>query len=61
MPRPFLRDDGELGCSREVVDVFKDNIVKFNCVVFQVQGFGACPLGLDDTPDDIDFCISPLL
>ena len=33
--------------------------MKFTCVVFQFQDDGAYPLGLDDIPDAIDFCIIP--
>ena len=33
---PFLRDDEEPGRSREIVDLFKSNIVKFICIVLQV-------------------------
>ena len=54
---PFLRANEDLGRSREVVDFFKNNIFKFTCVVFQVQDDSAYTLGLDDTPNAIDFCI----
>ena len=52
-----MRADEELGISREVVDLFKNNIVKFACVVLQIQNRYENPLGLDDTPYDIDLCI----
>ena len=56
---PFLRADEELGRSREVVYLFKNNVVKCNYGVFQVQDGVAYPLGLDDPPNAIDFCIFP--
>ena len=34
--------------------------MKFTCVVFQVQDDGAYPLGIDDPPNAIGFCIVPL-
>ena len=52
--------DEYLGWSREVLDIFKDYIMNFICVIFQVQDDGAFPLGLDETPDAIDLCIAPL-
>ena len=57
VPVPFLRYDEELGSSREVVNLFKIKVVKFTCVVFQVQDDGAYFLGLDDPPNAIEFCI----
>ena len=54
---PFLRSDEEIVRSREVLDLFKSKIVKFTFVVFQVQDDGAYPLGIDDTPNAIDFRI----
>ena len=59
VPGQFLRSDEELGCSREVVHLFKNKIVKFTCVLFQVQGDGAYPLDLDEPPYAIYFCIVP--
>ena len=61
VPWPFLRADEELGISREVVENFKYNIVKFTCFILQVQDDGDYPLGIDESPDAIDFCIVPLL
>ena len=57
----FLRDYEEIRQSREEVDILKDKIVKFTCVIFQVQDDGTYPLELDDPRDAIDFCIVPLL
>ena len=34
VPGPCFRDDEKIGRSREVVDLFKNNNVKFTCVVF---------------------------
>ena len=59
VPGQFLRADEELGRSREVVDLFKNNVVKFNYGAFQVQDDVAYPLGLDEPPNAIDFCIFP--
>ena len=56
-PGPFVRYNEEVGISREVVDILKHNTVKFTCVAFQFQDDGAYHLGLDDTPNAIDFCI----
>ena len=56
---PFLRADEELGRSREVVDLFKSEVVKFACVLFQVQDYGAYTIGIYDPPNFIDFCIVP--
>ena len=50
IPGPFLRADKELGRSRELVDLFKSKIVKFNCVNFHVQEDGDYPLGIDEPP-----------
>ena len=50
VPGTFLWADKELGCSREVVDFFKNNILKFAYAVFQVQDDGAYTLELDDPP-----------
>ena len=46
----FLMADEELWYSREVVDVLKDNILMFACVVFRFQDDGAYLLGLDEPP-----------
>ena len=61
VPGLFLRADEELVRPGEVVDIFKANIVDFNCVVFQVQVDSAYPLGFDYTPDAIDFYIVPII
>ena len=61
VPGPFLGAGEDLGRPREVVDVFKANIVDFTCVILQVQGNIAYPLGLDDPPNSVDFCIVPLI
>ena len=60
VPGPFWRADKKLGSSREVVDLFKDNIANFTCVIFQVQDCVTYPLGIDEPPDAIGFYISPL-
>ena len=60
VPGPFLRADEELGWSWEAVDVFENNIVKLTCVILQVQGGGAYTLGIDESPDAVDFRIVPL-
>ena len=52
-------NDEELRRSREVVELFKNNIVKFTCIVLQVQDNGAYPIGIDEPPNAIDFCITP--
>ena len=57
---PILMADEELGFSREGVDLFKSKAVKFSCVVFQIQDNNVYSLGIDDPPNDIDFCIIPL-
>ena len=57
-PGQFLRAGEELGSSREVTD--KKKIVEFNFFIFQVQNDGAYPLGIDDPPNAINFCIVPL-
>ena len=54
---PFLRAGEELGHSGEVVDLFESKVVNFTHVIFQVQDEGAYPLGINDTPNAIDFCI----
>ena len=59
VPGPFLMADKELGCSRELLDLFKRRVVKFACVVFQVQDNGAYSLGIDDNPNAIDLFIFP--
>ena len=51
--------DEELWYSREVVDVLKDNIVKFTCVIFQVQDVGEYPRGIDETPMPLTSVSSP--
>ena len=54
-----MREDEELGGSREVVDLSKIKIVKFNFVIFQVQDDGAYLLGIDDTPNAVECCVVP--
>ena len=56
---PLLRADEELGSPRELVDVFKNEIVDFFCVIFQVQGNGAYPLGIYDPPMILTSVSSP--
>ena len=56
---PFLRADEEFGRSSEVVELFKIKVVNFTCVLFQVQDYGAYALGIDETPNSIDFWIFP--
>ena len=40
----------------EIVEI---EVVNFACVIFQVQGNGAYPLGFGDPPDTIDIFIVP--
>ena len=54
---PFLRADEYLGRPREVVDIFEVDIVKFSCIVLKVQDDGAYPLGFEEPPNAVDFCI----
>ena len=54
---PFMRADENLGRSREVLDLLKSKVVKFSCVVFQVQEDSAYFLGIDDIPNAIGLCI----
>ena len=61
VPSPFFRAEEELGRSKEVVYVFKNEIVDFTCVVFQIQGDCAYLLGLDDPTDALDVCIFSLI
>ena len=56
---PFLGADEELGRPREVVHIFEIDIMNFSCVVFHVQDNFYCPLGFDDTPNAVYFCIVP--
>ena len=58
VPGPLLRADKELVSTREVLDFLID-IVEFTFVIFQVQGDGAYPLGIDDPPYSIGFCVVP--
>ena len=60
VPGPFFRNDEELGLSREVVYLFKNNILQFTCFILHVQDCGYYPLGLDEPPDYIEFCVVPL-
>ena len=53
----FLRADEELGRSREVVDIFESKVLNFSHVIFQVQDDGEYPLGINEPPDSIEFCI----
>ena len=55
-----MRADEDLGRPTELVN-FKNDIVYFTCVIFQVQRNGDFTLALDETPDVIDFCISLLI
>ena len=54
---PFLRADEELGRSEELVDLFETKILNFTRIIFQVKDDGAYPIGLNDTPNEIDFYI----
>ena len=54
VPRPFFSADEDLGRSRELVYVFKDNIVKFPCVIFQDKDNGAYTLWIDEPLYAID-------
>ena len=57
VPGPFLRADEDLGRYGEVVDLFESRDVGLTHVIFQFQYYGEYPLGLNDTPNAIDFCI----
>ena len=59
VPGPFLRASKEIGRSRKLLDVFKYKIMKFTCVIFQVQDGNAYILGLDDIPMILTFLFSP--
>ena len=61
VPVPFLMADEHLRHSRELVDVFKNDIVDFTCFEFQAQVDSAYPLDIDDTTNSIDFYIFHLL
>ena len=54
-----MRDNEEIGRSREAVELFKVKVVKFTCVVFQSQDKFAYSLEIDDLPNSIYFCIVP--
>ena len=58
---PFFRADEDLGYPRELVDVFKIEIVYLTCVKFQVQIEGAYPLGIDYPPDAVELFIIALI
>ena len=51
-----MRADEEIGIFGEVADLFVIEVVNLTRVIFQVQVFGAYPLGLNDTPNVIYFC-----
>ena len=52
-----MRADGKLGRSGGVLDLFESKTVNFTRVLFQVQDDGAYPLGINEPPNDIEFCI----
>ena len=52
-----MRDDEELGISREVGDLFESKVVNLNHIIFQVQDNSYDPLGLNDLPNAIELCI----
>ena len=56
-----MSSNKELGSSKELVDMFKFNVVNFTCVIIQVQEKDAYPLELDETPNTIDFYIVPFI
>ena len=60
VPGPFFWDYEELGRSREVLYVFKIDIVEFICLICQVQDENDYPHGINDPPNAIDFCLIPL-
>ena len=47
----FLRADEYLGCTRELLDIFKVEVMKLAFIIFHIQDGGAYPLGFDDPPD----------
>ena len=59
-PGTFLRANEDLGRYMEVVEFFKSKVVKFTCVILQVQDGGEYPFGIYYTPNNIDFFIVPL-
>ena len=54
---PFLRASEEPGHSGEIVELFESFVVNSTCVIFQVQGDGAYPLGINEPPNAIDLFI----
>ena len=60
LSRAHFWADEELGRPSKVVDVFLTDVVDFTCFIFQVQGDGAYPLGINDPPDSVDVCITHL-
>ena len=52
-----MRADKKLGRSGEVLNLFESKVVNLTRVIFQVQDDGAYTLGLNETPNAIDFCI----
>ena len=52
-----MRSDDDIGRSREVVELFESKVVDFNRVIFQFQDVIADTLGINKSPDSIDFCI----
>ena len=48
---PFMRDDEELGRSGEEVDLFESQVVNLNPAIFQIQHYGAYPLGINEPPN----------
>ena len=45
---PFTRSDGELGFSRELVDIFELELINIAFTVLQIQDYGTYPLFFDE-------------
>ena len=58
---PFMRDSLELGWSREVVDIFKIDLMKLVYIVFQVQDYIAYPIGFDQPPYAVNLSFIPYI
>ena len=56
---PFLRADEELWCYKELVEMFEIDLMNIAFIIFQVQYYGAHPLGFNYTPDAFDLCVLP--
>ena len=55
--RPFLREDEEIGCTRNLLDMLKIDFMKRAWIVLQAQDDGAYPLGFDDPSDAVPLSV----